>query len=923
MTFKKPDISYWDSKFIAYMHDPFDKIFKIQGHGQRATQFLEKYGLQKTNEEFWKKADGIAAGFERGQIPSYSPDPNKNGAVDFLENPIITHPTSETARLKILLSGSKETTADHIFHELLDFMEKEIGTNPGKGGYSDKFKGEEERFAMARFLYIHLVLRFRLAEQNVGGLGGFWHRVPADSRFPDHSIWQHNALCSAFCSCIEIGGDESQIGMMVFSITPVQAFISKARKLRDYWTGSVLLSWLAFEGMRWVIENLGPDHIVYPSLIDQPLVNEYLKQEWKISQEGFLDPPRDIASFPNKFLFLIPMNQAETIAKEIKNHIYSAWKNLYEKVCNTAIGMVDFLSDEEKAHIKEIFERQNKTFWDLQWAAAFLVNGNDRSEIENLLPEGLYENPFKLLEKFNKIIADKPYYDKSGRGSLYSVSHSLVQAALAVSKNRKISTRFPETGEKCHLCGEFEVLHHKKFNNDRSAGEYKKGTSDFWSQLKTKWDGDENNSLGYNLNKNEKLCSVCLIKRMAFQTIKKDPYHILQSAFKGKESFPSTTRIALTSDFKREEQRLGRPLSETERNRRAQEIHESADEKTDNHDRYFVILMMDGDNMGKLVNGQALGSTWESVMHPVIVERLKKPEFESKYRDNWQDLFDPTQPVSKRLVTPAIHAAISESLGDFSLYGVSSIIAKFEGTLIYAGGDDVCAVLPVETALEAAREIKRYYVSTYKCIQKQQAPKDVIDSWKPKPGKLSINLGKGDDISISAGILICHHKESLTQMIDKAHHLLNEKAKTEAGRNACAIELRKRSGGSRYFVRKWSDEPADKQAWDSFAAIGDAIKDKNKAQVSTSVVYRLEQLRDGVNAILSHHNWRPMLEAMILKQLDRSSVGDKDQQKIFANRIVDIAIFENFKQEKPEFKPESLIVAAFMSAKGGDDNALV
>lgn len=924
MTFKKPDTSYWDSKLIAYMHDPFDKIFQIRGHEQRATQFLEKYGLQKTNEEFWKKADGIAAGFERGQIPSYSPDENKNGAVNFLENPVITHPTSEIARLKILLPSSTENTADHIFHELLDFMENEIGIAPGKGGYSDKFKGDEKRFSMARFLYTHLVLRFRLSEQNVGSLGGFWHRVPADTRFPDHSIWQHNALCSAFCSCIELGGDESQIGMMVFSITPVQAFISKARKLRDYWTGSVLLSWLAFEGMRWVIENLGPDHIVYPSLIDQPLVNEYLKQKWKVSQNGFLDPPKDIASFPNKFLFLISMTQAEAIAKDIKNHVHTAWKNLYEKVCSTATNMMaEFLSGEEKEYIKKIFERQNDSFWEFQWAASFLVNGNDRSEIEDLLPHGLYENPFKLLEKFNKIIEDKPYYVKSGRGPLYSVSHSLVQSALAVSKNRKIITRKPETGEKCHLCGEFEVVHHKRYGNDMTAGDYKKGTDDFWRRLKEQWDGDQDNSLGYNLNNNEKLCSICLTKRLAFQTLKNDSGHILQNTFKGKDSFSSTTRISLTSYFGREEQRLGRLIPEAERNRIAQEIHETADEKTDNHDRYFAILMMDGDKMGKLVNGETLGSTWGSVMHPDIVERLKKQEFESKYRDNWQGLFDPSQPVSKRLVTPAIHAAISESLGDFSLYGVSSIIAKFEGTLIYSGGDDVCAVLPVETALSAAREIRQYYVSTYKYIQKQQDPEDVVDSWKPKPGKLSINLGKGKDISISAGIFICHHKESLTQMITEAHRLLDEKAKNEAGRNACAIELRKRSGGSRYFVRKWSDNPADKQAWDSFAAIGDAIKDKNKAQVSTSVVYRLEQLREGVNAILSHHNWRPMLEALILKQLDRSSVGDKNQQEIFASRIADIAVFKNAKQNKYDFKPESLVVAAFMAAKGGDNNAMV
>ncbi len=917
MTFQKPDTGYWNQKTIAYLHDPLDKIFKVQGHEARAALFLEKYGLLKTNDEFWKKADGIAAGFERGQVPSYSADPNKNGAVDFLKNPVITHPTSEKAQLKISMPSTDGETAEHIFEELLEFMEKEIGMKAGQGGYSDKFKGDEDRFAIARFLYTHLALRFKLAENNVGGLGAFWHRIPADSRFPDHSIWQHNALCSALCSCIELAGDDSEIGMMVFSITPVQAFISKARKLRDYWTGSVLLSWLTFEGMRWVIENLGPDHILYPSMIDQPLVNEYMKRNWKVSEGGFLSPPKDIASFPNKFLFLIPMNKAEDLAGEIKKHICEAWKELYGKVCDTCTSMMgSFLSDGEKFYVKEIFERQNSQFWDLQWASAYLAKGNDRSEIEKLLPKSVYENPFTLLERFNKMIEDKPHYEKSGRGALYSVSHSLAQAALAVSKNRKIVTRLPETGEKCHLCGEFEILHHRQFSGDMSAGEYKKGTRDFWRHLRSRWDGDEKNNLGYNLNENEKLCSICLTKRMAFEAMKSDADHILQSVFKDKKSFPSTTDIALTSYFEREEKRLNISMPEKERKQKAQRIHEKADEKTDNHDHYYAILLMDGDKMGKLVNGETLGSTWASVMHPDIVESLKKPEFEKKYHDNWKGLFE-----KKRLVTPAIHAAISESLGDFSLYGVAGIIEKHHGALIYAGGDDVCAVLPVETSLKAAREIQQYYTSTYKWIQKGQSPENVGGSWLSAPGKLSINLGKGADISISAGILICHHKESLTQMIAEAHHLLDEKAKNEAGRNACAIELRKRSGGSRYFVRKWNDEQSDEQTWKSFFEIGEAIKSKNKAQVSSSVVYRLEQLRDGVDAILKHENRMKMLEALIVKQLERSSVGDEKHKQDFAKKMIDLVVCKN-SEDKYEYKPEGLIVAAFM-AKGGEDDGLV
>lgn len=910
MTFQKPDSGYWDRKCIAYLHDPLDKVFRIQGHEDRAAQFLEKYGLQKPNEEFWKAADGIAAGFERGQVPSHSADPLKNGAVDFLEKPVITHPTSTEAHLAVTIPKDNADTAASISQALLSFMEQEIGMKAGQGGYSDQFKGDEARFAAARFLYTHLVLRFKLAEGNVGGLGGFWHRVPADSRFPDHSIWQHNALCSAINSCIELGKDRTQVGLMVFSITPVQPFIAKARKLRDYWTGSVLLSWLSFEGMRWVIENLGPDHVLYPSLIDQPLVNAYLKKQWEVTEDGFLNPPKDIASFPNKFLFLVPMNLAESIAGEITARIRETWSALCDKVCDSCVNMLDgFLSEEEKTTVKDIFKRQNSGFWDLQWAAAFLATADDREEIENLLPETVYQDSFSLLESFNRIIADKPEYDKSGMGVLYSVSHSLVQSALAASKNLKHVTRPPEPGEKCHLCGEFEVLHHIAHRQGMSADEYKKNVIAFWKELKKRWDGEEGNNLGFNLNENEKLCSICLTKRMACEAIGQDKDHILYETFKGKKGFASTTEIALHDFYQRKEKKEGRPLPNEERKNIAQQIHEKADEKTDNQDRYYAILAMDGDKMGSLVNGATLASTWKSIMHPDIVERLKKPEFEKKYRDNWKDIFG-----TKRLVTPAIHAAISECLGDFSLYGVPGIIKKHGGTLIYAGGDDVCAVLPVTEALAAAREIRDYYISTYKWIQRDKGPVDVSGDFSSTGGKLSINLGKGADISISAGLLICHHKESLTQMISGAQSLLKEKAKHEEGRNACAIELRKRSGGSRFFARKWNQE----NVWKSFSEIGTAIKDKNKAQVSSSVVYRLEGLRDGVEAILERENWKEMLTNLIANQLERSSVGDDDNKEALAAKMADLVVKES-DDGKRWFMPEGLIIAAFMAEGGTED----
>ena len=539
MKFKKPDTAYWDDKFAAYMHDPIDKVFQIRGYEERGAKQLEVFGLHKPNENFWKKADSIAAGFERGQVPTYSGNPNLNGAVDFLKKPIITHPTSNKYQLNINFENFSAKDAKDISTELLEFLKEAIGIKAGEDGYSDNFKHYPDRFSMARFLYTHLVLRFRLAEEDVAEIGALWHRLPADSRFPDHSIWQHNALISALYSCMGMANDANQAGMMIFSITPVQAFISKARKLRDYWTGSVLLSWLAFEGIRWVIENLGPDHILYPSLIDQPLVNEYLKQKWKTENFSSYHKAKGIASFPNKFLFLVPLTCAEAIGDDLSEHINNEWLKLSSMVENQISSIIPG----ENTHLKELFKKQNSDYWDLQWSAVKLLDKKDKDEFSELLVEKSYSEQYQTLKIFNELIKDKPYYENSGSGMLYSVSHALVQSALAAQKSQKKVTRSPEPCEKCHLCGEFEVLHSTKHQEGVSAAEYKKDIKQFRKDLKKSWTSE------YDFNDNESLCSVCMIKRIAYKALQKEKDHILCASFKGVDPYLSTTQLAFYNKF--------------------------------------------------------------------------------------------------------------------------------------------------------------------------------------------------------------------------------------------------------------------------------------------------------------------------------------------------------------------------------------
>ena len=265
-----------------------------------------------------------------------------------------------------------------------------------------------------------------------------------------------------------------------------------------------------------------------------------------------------------------------------------------------------------------------------------------------------------------------------------------------------------------------------------------------------------------------------------------------------------------------------------------------------------------------------------------------------------------------RNIIPSVHATISEALGDFAIYGVAPIIEKYNGNLMYAGGDDVAAILPLKNVLNASKEIKDFYIHSFRSIGIDGRTDNETNT--NKPGKLSVGLGNSDGISISAGILICHHKEPLSQMIARTHLLLEKKAKNELKRNACAIELKKRSGGSRYFSAKWNDE--DKK-WKAFSDFGNHVKKGDNSSISTSLIYRLEKYRSGIEAILEHQNWEKLLNKFLQKHLERSGSGEKINNKKMSETIISLCVYK--KDDKQIFDPERLIVAAFLSDGGNDE----
>lgn len=122
----------------------------------------------------------------------------------------------------------------------------------------------------------------------------------------------------------------------------------------------------------------------------------------------------------------------------------------------------------------------------------------------------------------------------------------------------------------------------------------------------------------------------------------------------------------------------------------------------------------------------------------------------------------------------------SKQLSSFA-GAAQKIVSERDGCLVYAGGDDVMAILPLNTALDCCDALRRQF---NKCI-KPVVPKEVATP-----------------PSFSIGMAIVHQQFPLDKMRDLAKKAEGI-AKNNGGRNALAVIQSKRSGSDITIFGKW------------------------------------------------------------------------------------------------------------------------
>jgi CRISPR-associated protein Cmr2 len=381
--------SIFSKKLSAFLHDPMDKPFVLmqgESHEERAAYLAD---LMQVSIEKSKGSDWIASAMERLLLPRGS-SRNKELQIKFLDAPEIKHPLSG----KNLKCGELKGCQLDAIKETVEESAREYAVD-----------GHEKQFLNLWRNYIETIKKNSSPE-----IRKYWPVIPADTRIPDHSIFEHLRITSA---CYNAMADKENktlrhnLSFFLCSIGPVQSFISTARKLQDLWMGSFILSYLTWAGIKVIAQKYGPDAVIFPDLYKQPLVDHWLKNEKRIELINSLENNIALPTFPNRFLAIVPNDNVvelgETVEQEIKNTFITRGLEAIHNLKNSSKGKL-FEFSIDKTELREHLSKVLDVYWvAVPWPQGVKGKSDWQSALDTFsgyLNSGNVNNAKKALQFF-------------------------------------------------------------------------------------------------------------------------------------------------------------------------------------------------------------------------------------------------------------------------------------------------------------------------------------------------------------------------------------------------------------------------------------------------------------------------------------------------------------------------------------------
>ncbi len=827
----------WDKVLRAWLHDPFDKALAVRGHEPRATRYasaaLGREVYRRGLHRLTAGSDVVAAVAER--VPSPTAGRDGERAVGPADGLRLVHPAS----------GAPAELNQHDLDpdKAVAVVEEIVGGLPGP---------------RERYLAIWRLLPDAVA----GAFGEDAARLPADTRIPDHTVFQHTDITAGLYAA---GAPDDNAAFLSFALGPVQSFIAAARSVRDLWSGSALLSWLAFQAMKPILERLGPTAFVFPALRGAALMDLWLRGNASLGDDRIPMPSpwaRMAPSLPHRFVAVVPWGEDGAAAQGLRRECLDAAQDGWRR-----------LADAVRARIGPQFASLSRDWarlWEAQIESALEFRAVVAPERElrddglaRLVGESSFSSAWPEARKVRKLGEAIPCehrqnyeQDSAGRWQAQMEICARLSAAGRAVRHVPAAARIgaDTAPAKCTLFGSWEQMGPAEFRASR----------DFWEKAEEQVEVD-----AVRIRPRERLCAVALTKRFAGPALLASELGVKAEDLR----FPDTPTVAAREwlvragiDPEAERRRSGRYWSglwlhwrrrdekDKDEGRKPDEdlwcrIHEAR--KPCRHGPapvYYAVLAMDGDEMGRWLAG-AKTPELRKLLHPKLCGYFEGLD-DARVNDGLR---------ARRPVGPALHAAISAALSTFASEVAPQVVREHHGTLIYSGGDNLLALCPVVTALACAHALRDAFSG-------RDDPAG--DGWRRCGPRRRITMG--ERASMSAGLAVVHYHDDLRIALETAR--VAEGGAKRAGRDCLGLVTARRSGETASAICPWSCVP-----W------FDALRRKFAEGASDRWIYRL---RAELPALTSGLLPFPAMRSEICRLVARSH-GEGDGGTLRGDEVAD------------------------------------
>ncbi|MCK6574391.1 hypothetical protein L6V77_25190 [Myxococcota bacterium] len=551
------DLKYWQQKLVCLFHDPPGKQWAMHsgtgGHETLARALLEDVlGVLPPGPRggdfrfFLKHPDHMASGADRAVLtPAEGTRPSVLTYRDAADA-LFQHPLAAGARIRLTRrDGTFPAPPDMargaaMQSAQVDTAEKLLDDRPLTGAFQDEASLKKaHRRAWRRW---PADLQRDTSNPESATTETIWALAPADSRQPDHTIWDHLRLTSAFAFAsakFDAPNEANAAWLLSASLSPVQGFITQARTSRDLWLGSYLLAELSWAAMRAVAGLLGADQIMHPDLRGNPRVDRWLSRDDPGAVPASVVDPASYASLlPHKFVAIVPRHllvdstnpEAPALIKACSEAVEKRWQYLAGTVRRWLTETL--ANDFEPALWMSAFDAQVQSCpLSLTWAAAPLIRtrvvapqshgsalltarqgpptstaeethaeARRRSRLEPWLPGEAWANHENLRTFYARINTE---YVRNGLFDYGPIHHQVAVRHALRRRQLPPPVLPPAHGEKCTLCGERSALGAPAGPRQGSLDAQRSDVRAFWQHPK----------LDPEAAGAERLCAVCTTRR--------------------------------------------------------------------------------------------------------------------------------------------------------------------------------------------------------------------------------------------------------------------------------------------------------------------------------------------------------------------------------------------------------------------------